>query len=181
MIKIKWLFTNKNKKMAKEGVYDWYKGLTPKWRGVMLFTATAVLVGGVYVAAKAIKKRKTEQESLAEQKVALDDAKELEELGMVATYRESDYKNLANQIFAAMDGYGTDVDSIYRVMYQINNDLDLKYLTIAFGVREISSGKWNPTPNYSGGLAGAMVDELSVMEISAVNKLLQDNGVTIFF
>lgn len=167
--------------MAKSNVYDWYKGLTPKWRGVMLLTTTVVVVGGIYVIAKAAKKRKTEQEALADQKVALDDAKELEDSGMVASYSESDYKMLAEQIFTAMNGYGTDVAAIYRVMYQMKNDLDLKYLTIAFGVREIDSGRWNPVPNYSGGLAGAMVDELSPMEIAAVDKLLKDNGVTVFF
>ena len=76
-----------------------------------------------------------------------------------------------------MDGYGTDEGTIYSVFRKIKNSGDFALLMNAYGVREISSGAWNPEPNFNGTLVGALTSELSSEDKGKVNKILQSKKI----
>ena len=78
----------------------------------------------------------------------------------------------ANKLFAAMDGYGTDEDAIVAVFNNLKNDADFAMVMSSYGSREISSGSFNPSPNFKGTLGAALTDELDTEWTAKINNLL---------
>lgn len=112
-----------------------------------------------------------------QEKEEIKEYQALIEAGKKPTLKKSQFNSMANVIFNAMDGYGTDEDAIVRQVKKLKNDADFLALTTAYGIREVSSGKWNPEPNYKGTLAGALQNDLSDYWISLLNKHLRSKGV----
>jgi len=90
---------------------------------------------------------------------------------------QSQIETYANGIFTAADGYQTDEEYIYKVFRQIKTNADYLALNKAFGLREISSGTWNPEANYKGNLTGVLVSELDEDELAKVNTILKNNRI----
>ena len=107
-----------------------------------------------------------------------DVKKELDRIAKQATLSNSQAAVIANAIFAAMDGYGTDEQGIVNQMKKVKNNADFLKVQSKYGTREVSSGRFNPEPNYKGNLTGAMGSELSTYWTSLVNKNLKSKGVT---
>ena len=76
-----------------------------------------------------------------------------------------------------MDGYGTDEATIYSVFSKFKNAGDFALVMNAYGVREISSGAWNPEPNFKGTLIGALTSELNVENKTKINKILASKKI----
>jgi hypothetical protein len=89
-----------------------------------------------------------------------------------ATISKPQAQSFAASLFAAMDGYGTDEDAIISVFNNLKNDADYAMIFNAYGVREISSGAWNPSPNFKGTLSGALTDELDAEYKTKINNLM---------
>jgi len=89
-----------------------------------------------------------------------------------ATISKAQAQSYAASLFAAMDGYGTDEDAIISVFNNFKNDADYAMVFNAYGVREISSGAWNPSPNFKGTLSGALTDELDAEYKTKINNLM---------
>lgn len=83
----------------------------------------------------------------------------------------------ANVIHAAMDGYGTDEQAIYNVFWKLYNDADYLAVKNAYGIREVSSGTWNPEANFKGTLIGALTSELSAEEKKKINDILRKKKI----
>lgn len=95
-----------------------------------------------------------------------------------ATMNGGQMKAAANAIFTAMDGYGTDEDTIYNQMFKIKNNADYSGMSAAFGRRTISSGRFNPEPNLPNAtLIQAISSECGYTEKSNINKILSKAGV----
>ena len=58
------------------------------------------------------------------------------------THQGAWYKNAANTLFTAMDGWGTDEDAIDGVIAQIYNQDDWNKLVREYGTRELSQPWW---------------------------------------
>jgi len=104
--------------------------------------------------------------------------------GVSPTLSEDKMKELANKMFAAFNGYGTDVNGnngLINLFAAIKNNDDLMGVIAAYGIREISSGSWNPLSNFKGNLPETIADELSDSEITKINSVLVKSGVTIRF
>jgi len=87
-------------------------------------------------------------------------------------------KKMADDIYEAMDGYGTDEDTIVSAFQRIKTDADFDALVQAYGTRSVSSGAGNIfMSDYNGDLSGALHDELSSGWITDINNALQRNGV----
>jgi len=95
-----------------------------------------------------------------------------------ATITQAQMLALATKLFTAMDGYGTDEDAIVNVFKQIKNNADFAGVNAAYGVREVSSGRFNPEPNYKGPLSGALTSELSQYWLDLINKHLASKNIT---
>jgi hypothetical protein len=85
---------------------------------------------------------------------------------------------IATDLFDAMDGYGTDEDTINSSFEKIKTDADFDAVVKAFGTRTISSGRGNIFQgDYNGDLIGALKSELSSTEIEELNSILQKNKI----
>ena len=156
---------------AYDGLPDWAKGAL----------AVGLLLGIGFVVKKLIetpKKIKEGGHSRDQDKGEVDEELTLIEQGKKATLTKSSMQSIANVIFSAVDGYGTDEDGIIRQMAKIKNNLDYLGVSRAWGIRTVSSGKWNPEPNFKGKLPAALQNELSDYWIKKINSKLAANKVT---
>ena len=102
-------------------------------------------------------------------------------IGTAQTMNESKFKEIADKIFNAFEGYGTDTTTIKNQFALLKNNDDLMGLVAAYGIREISSGSYNPLPDFTGNLPEAIGNELSQSQISDLNSILVKSGITIRF
>lgn len=139
-----------------------------------------VLIGaGIFIAYKMIQsimKSKPQREEVASA------SSELDKLNQSSITRQSISKSqaesLASTLHTAMDGYGTDEDAIISIFYKLKNNADYLALQKAYGVREISSGKLNPEPNFKGTMASALRNELENGWVKKINDLLIKKKIT---
>jgi hypothetical protein len=145
-------------------------------RKAILFTALGVTS---YFAIRGIVKLLT-PDANREQGKATEN--ELDQLNTNANTRQtltqSQVLALANKLFQAMDGYGTDENSILSAFYSLRNNADFLALIAAFGTREISSGSWNPEANFNGTLTAALANELDIEYIIKLNNILKAKKIT---
>jgi hypothetical protein len=84
--------------------------------------------------------------------------------------------SLANKIFAAIDGVGTDEDAIMDAFRVLKNNADFAALNAAFGKRKVSSGV--PfVSDVTGNLSTVLGSELDTNEVAKINLLLQTKGI----
>jgi len=87
---------------------------------------------------------------------------------------------IANNLFDAMDGYGTGNDTIETELKKIKSKQEWDSLVRAFGTRTISSGTWNfIQSDFTGGLVECLQNELDSGETARVNQILSRIGVSI--
>ena len=124
-----------------------------------------VSIWGFYLLVKFIKEKIEDYNSTSGYKV--------EENNL--SYTTSEYKAMADQLFNAMDGLGTDDTVIYDVLNRLNNIDDWNYLVKMYGTR--SNTSW--VSSFSGILTTWLRDELDDSEVKKVNNILSKMGVTI--
>ena len=95
-----------------------------------------------------------------------------------ATITKAQAASFASSIHAALDGYGTDEDAIYAIFRHLKNDADFAEVANAYGTREVSSGAWNPEPNFNGSMSAALTSEMSSDEKAVANKILADKKIS---
>ena len=143
-------------------------------------TIAIALLGGIGFIAWNIYSKLQEAKKLAASKKEEEEVKtELKEVEkkITASYSPSQYQIFANALFQAMDGYGTDWEYILKMMAAIKNDTDFLKVNAAFGIREISSGSYNPEPNFKGTLSQALYNELNSDDINVINEMLAKKGI----
>ncbi len=82
------------------------------------------------------------------------------------TYSESEYNTMADAIFQAADGWGTDEDTIYRVLSYLRTPDDWNKLVVVYG--KDADGFYLP---------GRLVYELDHSEQEKVRQILKRIGV----
>ena len=102
-------------------------------------------------------------------------------IGTAPTMTIAKFKEIADKIFDAFEGYGTDAKEINNQFALLKNNDDVMSLIVAYGVREVSSGSYNPLPDFTGNLPEVLANELSQSEISDLNSVLVKSGITIRF
>lgn len=154
------------------------------WTRMPLWAKGLVVVGGGYLIYKFAKNtvgktrlnpetRDAAQELDGWNKDFIEDSAQAE-----PTISSAGLKSMANTIHTAMDGYGTDEDAIMSQFYKVKNNADYSGLNVAWGKREISSGKWNPEPNLKNAtLAQAVASEMSNYWRNKINSHLSKKGV----
>jgi hypothetical protein len=89
------------------------------------------------------------------------------------------YNQIANNLFNAMNGYGSYEQTIYSNLRLLRNRTDWSSVFAAYGTRTLSSGALNPFSNFRGNLTASLYDELSTSEMATVKNILSRIGVTI--
>lgn len=92
-----------------------------------------------------------------------------------ATFQDSDYLSMADNLHLAMSGPGTDNERVLQVVSSLRTKTDWLKLVSAFGVRKST----NPLSFFEGNLVQWLVDELGGDEQQAVNFSLQRFNVSI--
>jgi hypothetical protein len=154
-------------------VYKFYKDM-PAWAKGL---SVVIVLAGVSLAGYRIYKVIQNKKLLEGSKKETDATRrELERLNSNSTTRttlsQAQFSSLANKIFAAMDGYGTDNKAIIAAMANLNNDADVLALINAYGIRKISSGRANPMPDFEGTLSGALTEEMPQTGYGILNYAL---------
>jgi hypothetical protein len=166
-----------NKQFAQES----FTGL-PGWaKGVI---AVAVIGGIGYLVWKLVKLPGNIKEDQSNRQEEKNWNKELDELNSnpktKATLTKAQMLSIANKMYAAMDGYGTDELAIIAGFKQIKNDADYAGVQAAYGIKDVKPGTgtgWFVDP-YHGGLTGALTDELSQYWKDLINTSLSKKGIT---
>jgi hypothetical protein len=155
-----------------------YNGL-PSWaKGIVVVGSFAAVGYTSYLIYKKVQAINASRDAKREVEKTTD---ELKKLNVKPTLMPSQIDSVANQLFTAMNGYGTDYNSILKALVYINNNADMLSVIKAYGVRELSSGNFNPEPNLTGTLGQAFSIELGSDQRTAVNNLLARKGVTYRF
>ncbi len=151
--------------------------IPPVVQGIIAVTLTVGVSLLAYEIWKGIKNKKAQKGSKEEN---LANAAELAKLNSQSATKQTitpeQAAEMANQLFTAMDGYGTDFNAIVTVFSQLKNDADFLAVSTAYGIREVSSGKLNPEPNFTGTLVAALGTELG-SSISGFGWLIPLYGV----
>lgn len=113
--------------------------------------------------------------------VAHDPSKDLgKELGKEIntsklSYTSSQYQTMADSLYRAMDGAGTNWDTVVRVIKQVKNSDDWKQLVKVFGVKK-STSMWS---SFSGNLVEWLEDELDGSEMTEISAILSKATVNL--
>jgi len=93
------------------------------------------------------------------------------------------FKSLANDLFECFDNYGTSWDDgpsggIIGIMDRLETNEDFDSLKLAYGIRKINCGSFNPfCTDFEGDMIGALKDELDESELNEINDLLKRKGI----
>jgi len=137
----------------------WFKKLTPTMQIVVVLAVVLV----VFLTIRAVKSYASRIGQYSEQ---LGEQAALVAQGQQKSYSQSQYNTMANQLYYALKGAGTDEETVYSVMGKMQNDLDIIALDNAFGMRDASS------------LQAWLRGDLSSSEMQQVNMILSNKGIT---
>lgn len=88
-------------------------------------------------------------------------------------------KALANQIFDAMNGCGTNEDAIMSAFSEIRNAMMFQAVVNNYGSRTISSEWWCfGVKSFTGNLSESLRNELSQSYIDQINAMLAQNNIS---
>jgi hypothetical protein len=128
----------------------------------------AVVVGGIWLISKIIRKRKEENELAEYMEKPHTPTSEIKQLS------DESLRAIAKNLFSAMDGYGTYEDVIYSNFRKLNNEADYQALLKIFGRKKLCYGIALCT---EGNLPYLLRSELSVDEVGYVNGILSNKGI----
>jgi hypothetical protein len=156
--------------MAKTELPAWSKGVI----GVLIAGGSAFALFKIYQYFGKLKEQAGQQAEIDTTAKALAD---LTKAGKGGSLTPVQYTQLANKLQTAFAGYGTDYNAILQVMVQIKNDYDILSLRKSYGIRKISSGRFNIASDFEGTLDQTMTEELSSSDISKLNMQLAKQGI----
>lgn len=94
------------------------------------------------------------------------------------SFQDSEYVQMTQQLFTAMDGVGTSVPTIENIMSKLKTKSDWLRIVHKFGTRTISSGLFF-VPDVTGDLYQCLESELSAADKVKINNSLANIGVNI--
>ncbi len=175
--------------MSEKGFYKYYKDL-PGWgKGLLVIGAVGAGVAtyfagrGIY---NSIKQKQLENEKGKTVKEAADEMVDLAAQGIMPSYSDTQYQDWANACFTSFDGWGSGDKGILHsdlepIFMQMLNKADVLKLIQAYGVKTISSGQWNPAPDFTGDLSATMHDQMSNVQLKNINSILSENKIDFKF
>lgn len=109
---------------------------------------------------------KEKSEARKAEKDLIDDGKKQVPTGQTSTLTSGELQSMVNDIFAALDGLGTDEDKLYSTFNKLRNSADAFALDKAFGFKDKESlGAWIASDG----------------ETEEVNEILKKGGINYTF
>lgn len=85
------------------------------------------------------------------------------------SYANSEYTQMANKLYSAMKGIGTNENAIYDVFSQLETESDVRKLISMYGSKDgMTLQQW-------------LIDDLSNRELQKVNDILAKNNINYSF
>ena len=85
------------------------------------------------------------------------------------SYSNSEYTQMANKLYSAMKGIGTNENAIYDVFSQLETESDVRKLISTYGSKDgMTLQQW-------------LIDDLSNRELQKVNDILAKNNINYSF
>ena len=85
------------------------------------------------------------------------------------SYANSEYTQMANKLYSAMKGIGTNENAIYDVFSQLETESDVRKLISTYGSKDgMTLQQW-------------LIDDLSNRELQKVNDILAKNNINYSF
>lgn len=139
-------------------------------RGKKIAIVIGALIGAVVIY-RLIKGVAEQKDNRSEVQEAYNELDRLNQNPSTAqTISKLQAEQYANVIFTAVDGWGTDEIAIEKVFYRLKNDADFVAVSKAFGIRKISSGRFNPEPDYK----ATMIEAIHIDMDSGKKRKLND-------
>lgn len=91
-----------------------------------------------------------------------------------ATLTKGQMQQIANNIFAAVNGVGTDEEAVIRELMKVKTDGDFVGVQNAYGIRTTENFWYG---DFKGTLTATLTDELSDYWIKEINKGLKKRGI----
>jgi hypothetical protein len=162
----------------KQFTQDFLKDM-PAWaKGTMGVVVIGGVAFGVFKLYKYIQNQGALEGAKAEQKATTSALDKLAQKGVKPSYDQVQYNTLANQLATAFNGYGTDTSAVFRAFTYMKNNADVIKLNQVFGIKKISSGKFNVSDDFEGTLAQHLTEELNAKELQALNSGLAKKGIS---
>lgn len=154
-----------------------------------------IAVGGLALAGwlvyRAIKRKQDEKAASQAAQAAASELANLANQGVTPTYSDSQFQSFCDTLVQAMNGCGTNEDSIYQIFGYMQNEADIRKLITTFGVRYIEPCWISESDAYAvwlfndkayGGELGSWLNfDLRASEIAKVNSILKGNGINYQF
>jgi len=151
----------------------------PAWaKGTMGIVVIGGIAFGGWKLYKFIQKQKELEGAKEETKAQQSAIDTLKKKGLKPTLDSLQLKQLANQIHTALNGYGSNFSSVAKAMAYMKNDIDVIGLNQAYGIRKLSSGKFNIADDFEGTLPQSLTEELDRKELTALNSMLAKKGIS---
>lgn len=96
------------------------------------------------------------------------------------SYNYNEYVRLSRDLKIAISGWGTDIDTIFKVFNQLNNQNDLYALDMAFGYNRLSFSPYSTTyTNLHFTLKQTLEDDLNEQETHTLLRNLEYKNIHI--
>lgn len=92
-------------------------------------------------------------------------------------YTDTEYKTMAENLYEAMNGMGTDVNSIYTTLSKLQSEADWYRLVDVYGVREHANSAYVGFWSFKGNLIESLNNELTSSQKARVSSILASIGV----
>jgi hypothetical protein len=156
--------------MKSTNLPAWSKGVI----GILIAGGSAFALFKLYQYFGKLKEQAGQKAELDTTTKALVD---LTKAGKGSSLTKAQIDQIANKLQTSFSGYGTDFKTIESLFLQIKNEFDILSIRQAYGVRKISSGRFNIASDFEGTLDQTLVEELSQKEIQALNMILAKKGI----
>lgn len=166
-------------------VYDKYYEQQPAAVKVIVVAAVGLLGYSIY---RKFKRDEDEREALRGAVAAQSELNELANQGIHPSYDDSQFLVFVSALTDAMNGCGTDEETIYSVFENMQNEADVRKLITMFGLQyyepcaiesPLSFALWQfNSKAYGGDLSTWLHYDLSAGDIDKINEILEGNGIT---
>lgn len=167
--------------MAEHKVYQYYQGLTPTTRGIIIIGGIAISAYIAYEIYNGLHKAKILNATGQEAAQSVADLNYLMDNGISPSYVNSQYETWAGELVSAFSGCGVDFNTVLQVFNNIQNEADVAKLISTFGTRTYDKCmSWiilfgSKTVNQS--LGQAMAYKLSSEQLNQIDNILASKQI----
>lgn len=165
----------------KHKVIEYYQGLTPGGRTIIVLLASGVAIFIGFKIYSGLKNAKAMANSNALASSAENDLKFAINQGIRPNYQNSQYEAWASALQSAFDGCGTDTGTVFSIFEQLQNQADLLKLISTYGTRKYNRCIGWLTGSNSYSLSQAITSELSQNNIDTLNNILDKKNINYKF